>query len=96
MIILPEITVDIAHQRMEQLRQDIRRMTVREDGQTIHGVTVSIGIAYFPVHGRTNPALLHAADQALYRAKESGRDCTAMASEEVQDGAPDDWSFRTS
>jgi diguanylate cyclase (GGDEF)-like protein len=95
-IILPDISVDIAHQRMEQLRQDIRRMTVRQDGQTINGVTVSIGIAYFPVHGRTNPALLHAADQALYRAKESGRDCTAMASEEVQDDAPNDWSFRTS
>jgi len=95
-IILPDISVDIAHQRMEQLRQDIRRMTVRQDGQTINGVTVSIGIAYFPVHGRTNQALLHAADQALYRAKESGRDCTVMATEEVQQDAPDDWSFRTS
>jgi len=95
-IILPEITVDIAHQRMEQLRHDIRRMTVRQDGQTIHGVTVSIGIAYYPIHGRTNEALLHAADQALYRAKESGRDCTAMASEEVQENAPEDRSFRTS
>ena len=95
-IILPDISVDIAHQRMEQLRQDIRRMTVHQDGQTISGVTVSIGIAFYPHHGRTNPSLLHAADQALYRAKESGRDCVVIAPEEVQTVATDDWSFRTS
>ena len=32
-------------------------------GQSIgHGVTVPTGIAYFPVHGRTNHDLLHTAD----------------------------------
>jgi diguanylate cyclase (GGDEF)-like protein len=95
-IILPDISVEIAHQRMEQLRQDVRRMTVREDGQTINGITISIGIAYFPAHGRTHQTLLHAADRALYQAKEAGRDCTVLASEETVEDAPDDWSFRTS
>jgi diguanylate cyclase (GGDEF)-like protein/PAS domain S-box-containing protein len=95
-IILPDISVDVAHQRMEQLRQDIRRMTVHQDGQTIVGITVSIGIAYFPVHGRTHHALLHAADHALYRAKESGRDCTVMAPDNVPEQSADDWSFGTS
>ena len=37
-------------------------------------VTVSIGIAYFEGSGDENPdTLIKAADQALYRAKEAGR-----------------------
>jgi diguanylate cyclase (GGDEF)-like protein len=95
-IILPEISVDNARQRLEQLRQDLRRVAVRRDGETIDGVTVSMGIAYYPVHGRTNQSLLHTADKALYRAKELGRDCIVTASEEAQDDAAVDWSFRTS
>jgi diguanylate cyclase (GGDEF)-like protein len=94
-VILPEISVNNARQRLEQLRQDLPRIVVRQDGQIIEGVTVSMGIAYYPVHGRTNQSLLHAADKALYRAKELGRDCIVMASE-VQDDAAVDWSFRTS
>jgi diguanylate cyclase (GGDEF)-like protein len=81
---------------LEQLRQDLRRVAVRRDGQTIDGVTVSMGIAYYPVHGRTNQSLLHTADKALYRAKELGRDCIVTASEEAQENPAVDWSFRTS
>jgi diguanylate cyclase (GGDEF)-like protein len=95
-IILPEISVDNARQRLEQLRQDLRRVVVRQDGQTIDGVTVSMGIAYYPIHGRTDQSLLQAADKALYRAKELGRDCIVTASEEAQDDAAVDWSLRTS
>jgi diguanylate cyclase (GGDEF)-like protein/PAS domain S-box-containing protein len=95
-IILPEISVDNARQRLEQLRQDLRRVVVRQDGQTIDGVTVSMGIAYYPIHGRTDQSLLQAADKALYRAKELGRDCIVTASEEAQDDTAVDWSLRTS
>jgi two-component system, cell cycle response regulator len=37
-------------------------------------LTVSIGIASFPQHGDSLPTLVAAADRALYRAKEAGRD----------------------
>ncbi len=95
-IILPEIAPDAAHQRLDQLREDLRRMIVRQDGQSIESVTVSIGIAYYPVHGRTMLDLLHVADQALYRAKEMGRNCAVMASQEPREEARSDWSLRTS
>ena len=36
-------------------------------------ITASIGIALFPEHGTDKDSLLHAADSALYQAKEEGR-----------------------
>lgn len=36
-------------------------------------VGASVGIAEFPVHGDTRHALLHAADEAMYRAKRGGK-----------------------
>lgn len=95
-IILPEITLDSAHQRLNLLRQDLQRMVVRQDGQTIDGITTSIGIAHYPVHGRTNQSLLYAADQALYRAKELGRNCSVIAVDELQADSSSEWSLRTS
>ena len=42
-------------------------------------LTLSIGIASYPVHGSSFTALVEAADQALYRAKEEGRDRAVVA-----------------
>jgi diguanylate cyclase (GGDEF)-like protein len=49
-------------------------MTVEDDtaDEAMHA-TVSIGVATFPWQGRTPKELTHEADQALYRAKEEGR-----------------------
>jgi diguanylate cyclase (GGDEF)-like protein len=44
-------------------------------------VTVSIGIAVFPDHGQNGPAVLHAADEALYAVKTAGRDGFRVAGE---------------
>jgi GGDEF domain-containing protein len=38
-----------------------------------------MGVAVFPDHGRTAQALLDAADKALYRSKNAGRNCVTMA-----------------
>jgi diguanylate cyclase (GGDEF)-like protein len=57
----------------ERLRSRIRRLAVpAEDGAV--AVTVSIGAALLRSHGEDLIELLAAADLALYRAKESGRD----------------------
>jgi diguanylate cyclase len=37
------------------------------------GFTISIGVAAFPQDGGNLDDLIHAADQALYRAKAAGR-----------------------
>jgi two-component system cell cycle response regulator len=47
------------------------------------GLTISFGIATFPLHGGSSEALLRAADQALYAAKRLGRNRTVISSAEV-------------
>ncbi len=73
-IILPETPLDISLQRAEQLREDIRLLDVRHQGQPLGAVTLSLGVAGFPEHGTAGDALLRSADSALYKAKSSGRD----------------------
>lgn len=95
-VILPDIGVEDARQRLEQLRGDLTRMIVREEGQLIQSVTVSIGVALFPLHGRTSQSLLQAADHALYRAKEKGRDRLELASEDPFQEGQAEWPLETS
>ena len=51
----------------------IRNHTFRYEGQKTR-VTVSMGGAFFPEDAESKMSLIKAADQALYRAKEAGRD----------------------
>jgi len=41
-------------------------------GVTVH-VTISLGVAVYPIDGKTSTELIEYADQGLYRAKENGR-----------------------
>jgi len=74
LIILPGAPLEAALRRAEELRQAIRGSTVEHRGQSLGRTTVSAGVASFPEHGTTADELLRAADTALYRAKELGRD----------------------
>jgi predicted signal transduction protein with EAL and GGDEF domain len=49
------------------------------DRPTPSPVTISLGVAAFPVHGATGEDLLHAADEAVYKAKAKGRDRVVVA-----------------
>jgi diguanylate cyclase (GGDEF)-like protein/putative nucleotidyltransferase with HDIG domain len=71
------------------------RRAVRDHGLTGEAaVTVSFGVATCPRHAATSEQLLHCADQALYLAKQLGRDRSVIFSEEVAEslanGAVDD------
>jgi diguanylate cyclase (GGDEF)-like protein/putative nucleotidyltransferase with HDIG domain len=46
-------------------------------------LTISFGVATFPLHGQSADSLLRAADQALYAAKTLGADRTVISSAEV-------------
>jgi len=64
-----------AYMLAERIREEIE---ASDDG-----LTVSFGIATFPLHGQSPEALLRAADQALYAAKRLGRNRTVISSAEV-------------
>jgi diguanylate cyclase (GGDEF)-like protein len=74
LLILPEASLDITLQRAEQLRGGVKSLNIQYRSQCLGPVTLSIGVAIFPDHGFTGAAAIQAADAALYRAKNEGRD----------------------
>jgi two-component system, cell cycle response regulator len=82
-ILLPETDAAGGEVVAERLAAAIRRTPVRvlsaANGPRRIPVTVSIGIAVYPDHGSTGPAVLEAADDALYAAKAAGRDTFRLA-----------------
>jgi diguanylate cyclase (GGDEF)-like protein len=71
----------------ERLRSGVAAKTLvpgreTKDGQPVHA-TLSIGVAALGAEVRDGPALLKAADEALYRAKREGRNRVVAAGETV-------------
>jgi diguanylate cyclase (GGDEF)-like protein len=73
-VILPTAAVEASRARAERLRSKIRELTVLHQGKSLGLITVSIGVAAFPIYGGSPKELLASADAALYRAKREGRD----------------------
>lgn len=73
-IVLPEVALASACARAEQLRLVIRDTNLVHLGQTLPAPTASFGIAVYPANGTKPADLLKAADHALYRANQEGRD----------------------
>lgn len=73
-IILPEATLEATRQKAQMLCDGFKKIHVQHDGQPLGTVTLSIGISAFPENGTAGDLLLRVADNALYRAKRSGRD----------------------
>ena len=72
-IVLPEASLEIGRQRAEILREAARELRLVHDGKSLGAVTLSLGVACFPEHGRRREQLLQTADAALYEAKNNGR-----------------------
>jgi diguanylate cyclase (GGDEF)-like protein/PAS domain S-box-containing protein len=89
--ILPAADLKVTQARAERIRSKLRELTVLHQGQPLGTVTVSIGVAELPQHGTSPKELIDAADAALYRAKNDGRDrvMTADPSPQAADVSPD-------
>ena len=71
-ILMPGTSQEVALERAEMWRQDFSETPVEYEG-TKFFATFSAGVAAFPHHGATDESLLQAADRALYRSKNAGR-----------------------
>jgi diguanylate cyclase (GGDEF)-like protein len=95
-VLLPRADADEACKIAERLRHRASVMGVYADSDAV-SVTISIGVAVLGTHGRDLFELLAAADLALYRAKDAGRDqicvyspdrsCTDTREDETPDPA---------
>jgi diguanylate cyclase (GGDEF)-like protein/PAS domain S-box-containing protein len=79
LIILPETTPELVVQRAEQLRRLVAAQLQDPSDGRVGPVTLSLGVAVYPLHGGSVPDLVRAADAALYRAKSRGRDRVEVA-----------------
>jgi diguanylate cyclase (GGDEF)-like protein len=80
LIIMPETTLETLTSRSDQLRNKVKELSntsiILKDFQ----MTVSIGIAVFPTHGKNPAELLKSADDALMVAKKR-HDCVVIGND---------------
>ena len=72
-ILMPRMPLDRAAERAENWRRTIASIRV-PFGNFSLSFTASAGVSAYPDHGKTPDELTHAADLALYVAKDQGRD----------------------
>ena len=74
LMVMAQASLGALQERAEKLRRGVQDLEIEYDGRRIEGLTLSVGVGIFPDHGESGRAALRAADIALYRAKQAGRD----------------------
>ncbi len=75
LIVLPGITLQSVSDRALTFCNQIAALRVPAPSGDLVNVTVSVGVAIYPVHGIQIKEVLEHVDQALYDAKHAGRNC---------------------
>jgi diguanylate cyclase (GGDEF)-like protein len=78
-VLLPESSLDVTLLRAEEIRQAAHRFNIMHEGSVLSAVTLTVGVAAYPDHGAEMQGLVHAVDEALYRAKHAGGDRVQVA-----------------
>ena len=79
-MIFPGMELEAALARAEQMRQSTSEIHLMYQGAPLETLTISIGLALYPLHAETGLSLVEKADAALYRAKRAGRNRAEVAS----------------
>ncbi|MDA8095515.1 MAG: sensor domain-containing diguanylate cyclase [Betaproteobacteria bacterium] len=79
MVVMPGTDARAAFDRAERIRQAAADLQVVHGTAALGPVTVSLGVAALPTHGRTWQDVFRSADSALYQAKRAGRNQVAAA-----------------
>ncbi len=83
-IIFPGVEREQAFLAIEKMRAAAEQTAIEsgKDGHQINGISISAGISCYPMDGRLKSELMRKADQALYRAKITGRSKVRLAYDE--------------
>jgi diguanylate cyclase (GGDEF)-like protein/PAS domain S-box-containing protein len=73
-LVFPDSSLADTEQRVEKIRALVKKLVLRHGDQPAGGITMSAGVAQARAHGSTPSELLRAADEAMYAAKQAGRD----------------------
>lgn len=77
-ILFPRTSLEEAYTKVESIKNKISEALVK-DGLVTSFVTASFGVACFPRNAKTESELIRMADDALYSAKASGRNCVRVS-----------------
>jgi diguanylate cyclase (GGDEF)-like protein len=80
-VLLPGTPIEDAVARAEELRAKVEALNIRYADGHLPRVTISAGIAAFPEAGGNLMDILKVADDALYRAKQNGRNRVERSNE---------------
>jgi diguanylate cyclase (GGDEF)-like protein/putative nucleotidyltransferase with HDIG domain len=80
-VLAPDCDEHGAFMLAERIRAGVHEALVARDPGS--SLTISFGISTFPLHGQSADGLLRTADQALYAAKQLGRNRSVISSAEV-------------
>jgi len=82
LILAPSTDAEAAYNLAERIRENTEKHNFEINGSDLEkrsvSVTVSAGVAQLAAHGITGDQLVKFADEALYRAKHSGRNCVML------------------
>ncbi|KTD45956.1 regulatory protein (GGDEF, PAS, PAC domains) [Legionella rubrilucens] len=73
-VALLNTTLVQAAKKLDQFRELLKETPIVYKNQRLSEITISIGVAEAPRHGATIDEIIKAADQALYEAKQTGKD----------------------
>jgi diguanylate cyclase (GGDEF)-like protein/PAS domain S-box-containing protein len=72
-ILLPGADLIQAERKADQLRDQVSQLEMKQLGNSLGQVTISVGVSGLPNHGEGAAELLRIADSAMYRSKREGR-----------------------
>lgn len=78
-IIMAGMDLDAGVQRAEELRSAVAAADFDWHGQPVGRITLSAGVASFPLNAECQAELIRAADKALYAAKKDGRNQVSVS-----------------
>lgn len=78
-IVLPESSLKETTEVAEFLRNSVKTISVNRGGKAL-SITLSLGVSSYPEDGLTREEIIAAAEKALYKAKQTGRDKVIVSS----------------